>query len=272
MKLAIVSDEISQDFLTAVELGTAWGVRWYELRRFASGRVPEINAVDRERIRPIAGDYGVRVSALSPGLFKVPVDAPEVERGLAEVLPRTFDLAREVGTDRVVCFSFTRPEKRLGRGSPDDIPTAVADRLHEMAEAAAGAGIQLFLENEHVCWGDTGLTTAALIRRVGHPALRLNWDPGNSYTAGSDRPYEDEYDRIKDLVGHLHVKDIAAGDPQRRQAVPVGEGAINWAGQLAALVRDGFDGFVTIETHHRPLVQASQRAIEACRRMVVDVI
>ena len=268
MKLAICSDEISQDFLTAVELGGEWGVRWYELRRFRSGRVPEISAGDRERIRPIAQDYSVRISAISPGLFKVPVGAPEVKRGMVEVLPRAFDLAHEVGTEKVICFSFTRE----GRGGAEAAPAEVTDRLSEMAEAARAAAIALFLENEPGCWGDTGVNTASLIRKVGHQNLRLNWDPGNSYSAGADRPFPDEYNTIRDLVGHVHVKDIASDDPKRHRAVPVGEGVIDWPGQIGALLKDGFEGFFTIETHHRPLVQASHRCVEAFRRMVVEVV
>jgi L-ribulose-5-phosphate 3-epimerase len=271
MKLAICADEISQDFLTAVELGVDWGLRWYELRRFRSGRVPEISEGDRERILPIAKDYGVAISALSPGLFKAPLGAPEVARGLNELLPRTFDLAHEVGTDRVLIFSFERDEraKRLG---PQEFPAEVVDRLGQMADAAAAAGIRLFLEPEPGCWGDTGLNAAALIRQVGRDNLRLNWDPANSFSAGAEHPFPREYEQVKDLVGHVHVKDIAADDKGRRRAVPVGEGLIDWRGQIQALLRDGFDGFFTIETHHRPLVQASRRAVEAFRRMVVEVV
>jgi sugar phosphate isomerase/epimerase len=271
MKLAICSDEISQDFLTAVELGAEWGVRWYELRRFRSGRVPEISEGDRERIRPIAQDYGVRISAISPGLFKEPVNAPEVARGMAEVLPRAFDLAHEVGTDKVVCFAFDR-DARAEKMGPEEVPPEVIDRLGEMANAAQAADVHLLLETEAVCWGDTGLRTAAIIRRVGHDRLRMNWDPANSYSAGAHRPFPDEYNKIKDLVAHVHVKDVAADDPQRRRAVPVGQGAIDWPGQIRALIADGFDGFYTIETHHRPLVQASRRCVEALRRMVVEVV
>ena len=271
MKLAICSDEISQDFLTAVELGAEWGMRWYELRRFRSGRVPEISEGDRERIRPIAEDYGVRISAISPGLFKAPVDAPEIDRQMKEVLPRAFDLAREVGADKVICFGFGK-DPRAERMGPQEVPPEVVDRLREMAQAAEAAGIRLLLETEPVCWGDTGLRTAAIIRQVDRQNLRMNWDPANSYSAGAHQPFPDEYNRIKDLVKHVHVKDIADDDPDRHRAVTIGEGVIDWHGQIKALLRDGFDGFLTIETHHRPLVQASRRCVAALQRIVIDLV
>jgi len=271
MKLAICSDEISQDFLTAVELGVEWGIRWYELRRFRSGRVPEISESDRERILPIAEDYGARISAISPGLFKEPVDAPEIDRRMKEVLPRAFDLARQVGTDKVVCFGFGK-DARAERMDPTEVPPEVVGRMGEMAEAARAADITLLLETEAVCWGDTGLRTAAIIRQVDHRNLWMNWDPANSYSAGADQPFPGEYNKIKDLVRHVHVKDIAADDPDRRRAVAIGEGVIDWHGQIKALLKDGFDGFFTVETHHRPLVQASRRCVAALQRLVLDLV
>jgi len=271
MRLAICADEISQDFLTAVELGVEWGIRWFELRRFRSGRVPLISDDDRERILPIVEDYNVGISALSPGLLKVPADAPDLDERINDLLPRTFDLARALGTKRVVCFSFLKDD-RAEHLPPGAFPSEVIEHMGRVAEAAAAAGVHLLLENEAVCWGDTGRNAAALIRQVGSDSLRLNWDPGNAYSAGSDRPFPDEYNEVKDLVAHVHVKDIAGDDPGRRRAVPVGDGEIDWPGQIRALVRDGFDGFYTIETHHRPLVQASRRCVDAFRRMVVDVV
>ena len=267
MRLAICSDEISQDFLTAVELGVAWGVRWFELRRFRSGRVPAISRSDRERIRPIAEDYDARISAISPGLFKVPLDAPEVAKGMKSGLPKAFDLAHEVGTDKVVCFAFLRGDR-----SEAAVPAEVIDRLGEMADAASAADITLLLENEAVCWGDTGRRTADIIRQVGRDNLRLNWDPANSFSAGADQPFPDEYNGLKDLVAHVHVKDIADDDPDRHRAVTIGEGVIDWRGQLRALFADGYKGFFTVETHHRPLVQASRRCVEALRQMVIDLV
>ena len=55
-------------------------------------------------------------------------------------------------------------------------------------------------------------------------------------------------------------------------AVPLGEGVIDWRGQVRALLRNGYKGFFTIETHHRPLVQASRKCVETFRRMVVDLM
>ena len=57
-----------------------------------------------------------------------------------------------------------------------------------------------------------------------------------------------------------------------RQVVPIGEGDIDWRGQLTALRRDGYDGFYTIETHFRPKVAGSKACHEALARMLIEVM
>ncbi len=49
-------------------------------------------------------------------------------------------------------------------------------------------------------------------------------------------------------IGHVHAKDCRV-EGHRPVWGPLGEGAIDWRGQIAALVRDGYRGWVSLETH-----------------------
>jgi len=273
MKLAIISDEISRDFDTAVEIGTSWGIRNFEVRMTPSGRVPRITDADRKQLLAVRKKYGITVSSISPGFFKDPLESDAVAEGMKEGLPKAFDLARELGTQKVVVFGFLKP--KVSHTDPmavpgRDYPSAVVDKLGEMVAAAEKADVILYLENEPVCWGDTGLTTAEIIRKVGSARLRMNWDPGNACSSGAT-PFPDEHMQIKDLIGHTHIKDIkrtATG----RQVVPVGEGDVDWRGVLKQLYQDGYDGYYTIETHFGPKVQASKRCVDALTRMLLEVL
>ena len=115
MKVSILSDEISTDFDTAVEVGLSWGMRNFEVRMAPSGRVPKVSPGDRKRFLTIKNQYGVNISSISPGFFKCPVDAPEVEKDMQEALPAAFAMARELGTDRVVIFGFGKPDRKSTR-------------------------------------------------------------------------------------------------------------------------------------------------------------
>src|SRR5690606_23867124 len=77
---AIVTDEFSADPETALELGLEEGVGHFELRGVHHGRVPRIDPHTRARLLRAIGDFGVRITAVSPGLFKIPLPAAEPAR------------------------------------------------------------------------------------------------------------------------------------------------------------------------------------------------
>lgn len=283
MKISVITDEISADPETAIELGVEWGVREFELRGFYTDRVPRLSAYQKQRLRDILEMYQARIIALSPGVFKLayPPKRPPwttlgwmdragyeswaeaqrlVRSHLDELLPASLDYAGEMGVRTVVIFSFDR-----AGAPPGEPPEEVLNALRLAAERAGAAGIQLAIETEDGFWADTGAHTAQVVRAINHPALGVNWDPGNAFFAG-DTPYPAGYEAVRGLVRHVHFKDAlrdTAGRPHY-----VAEGQIDWAGQIKALAADGYDGYISIETHIRPKVAAARAALERLRRLI----
>ena len=241
MKLSIFTDEINPDPSRAIRLAAEWKIPCVEVRSLPNGRFPRVADAELEEFHKQVTDAGLSVSGVSPGFFKCPVDDPEVPSAMAEELPRACEWAQRWGTDLISCFGFRRDDSQ-------SVPAAVVDGLGKMADITARHGCRLVLENEAVCWGNTGLEAATIIRRVGSDHLTLLWDPGNSGRAGSDCPYPDEYAQLKDLVTHVHLKNF---DPESGQWALMEKGLVDWPGQFAALQDDGYDGFVVIETHLR---------------------
>jgi sugar phosphate isomerase/epimerase len=165
-----------------------------------------------------------------------------------------------LGAGIVVVFSFDRAG--LPAGPP---PDEVLEILSHAADRAAAAGIQLAVENEEGFWGDTGERTANLVRTIGHPALGVNWDPGNAFCAG-DEPFPAAYQAVRGLVRHVHFKDAQRGADGR--AVYVAEGEVDWKGQLRALAADGYEGYISVETHLRPKVSSAHQLLERLRFMI----
>ena len=246
MKLAIFSDEISPDPARAIELATRWQVPYIEVRKLAGGRFPRVSDDELATFQALIQDAGLQVSGVSPGLCKCPVDDPSVEPDLAELLPRACEWALRLGTDLVSAFAFRRDES----ATP---PAEVAEKLAAMAEKTAAYGCRLSLENEAGCWGATGTEAADLIRQIATPHLSLLWDPGNAARAGALSPYPDEYVDLADLVTHVHLKNCKDG-----QWSLIDDGIIDWPGQLAALAKDGYDGYLVIETHLKELPDGLQ--------------
>jgi len=59
-------------------------------------------------------------------------------------------------------------------------------------------------------------------------------------------------DAIRPYLAHVHAKDmvIDAGLKRGRVYVPVGEGEVRWKEIVASLVHTGYDGVLSLETHH----------------------
>ncbi len=256
-------------------LGPEWGIHDFELRGFGTQRVPLFSDFQKQRVRELLEEYGARVVAISPDCSKFPIhpkngnafplqvfdsnlyqkwhDAHSlVDYHLHELLPASFDYAREIGADKIIIFGFDR-----GSNPPGPAPDEVLESLHWAAEQADKSGLQLVIEVEDGFWADTGKRTAELVRAINLPALGVNWDPGNAFVAG-DIPYPDGYQAVRDTIRHVHFKDVVhTAQGGYRYEV---NGEIDWTGQISALAADGYGGFISVEPHMQPKV-ASARAL-----------
>ena len=264
LSLGFISDEISPDFREAVRYGKEWEISIFELRVLKTGRIPDVERSEVQEVKAAVKESGLRISALSPGLFKLPLsEKSRIENEILNVLPRTLALAGEFDAPLVIVFGFQRGENE----APDNLGRA-ADWMRRAAEQANREGVTLAVENEPGFWCDSGGSTAAFIEAVNFPALASNWDPCNAYGAG-EAPFPDGYEAIRKSVVNVHVKDTQKGSLV--ECVPVGEGVIDWKNQLKALVRDRVVDHVTIETHCLPLIEKSGRNVEVLRKYLAEI-
>jgi len=263
LALGIVSDEIAPDFEEAVRHGLSWQITRYELRVLSSGRVPEVSNQDWERVRALVDGKKLTITALSPGIFKHPLSKTDaLEREIETTLPRTLTMAREVGAGLIIVFGFQREQ-----GEPASHYDRAVALFSRAAAIAQEAGLRLAVENEPGFWCDTGANTARTLRDVNSPALGANWDPCNAYGT-SERPYPDGYEKLKDVIVNVHAKDTLKG--ALIQCVPIGDGIIDWHGQIRALLKDRIVPHITIETHCHPLVESSRRNVDTLRRLMQE--
>jgi sugar phosphate isomerase/epimerase len=87
-----------------------------------------------------------------------------------------------------------------------------------------------------------------LLDAVPHPNLRVVWDPANAYVAG-ENPHPEGYGLLPpDRIVHVHAKDCHL-DGHAPVWGPLGTRAIDWKGQIAALLKDRYAGYLSLETH-----------------------
>src|SRR4051812_29146423 len=77
-KISVVTDEVSSDPETALEVLRSWDVRTVELRGIDDSRYPDVSDYWKVRLPQLLDEFGIRVIAISPGLFQVrPPGAPQ---------------------------------------------------------------------------------------------------------------------------------------------------------------------------------------------------
>jgi len=255
-KVGIITDEISQDFEEALKFLKEYSLGFCELRELWGKNLMDVPKEDLKRAKSLLRQYGIRVTNIASPIFKYDLPgmtAPTTERDVFrakftdhdsdQLLQKAADLTHFFDTPLVRVFSYWRLEQ------PEDAYPQVRDRLARAAEFARSHAMILGLENEHTCNVGTGRELGRIVRDVDSPHLRGVWDPGNAIVLG-EPPLPEAYDAVRGLFDHMHVKDVRKESGEWRW-LPVGDGVADYPAMFRALVRDKYQGTLSLETHYR---------------------
>ena len=256
-RTAAITDEFSPDIETAARSMAGIGMRGAELRMVFGKNVVDLTDEELERAMEIVRGQGLEIISIASPLLKcVLPDAPEVDARFQQDLfaskhtfadqprlaARAFEIAARTGARIIRVFSYwrtVRPEECFGR---------IVESLRRLADEAREHGVTIGVENEHACHIGTGAETARLLAALDHPNLKVVWDPANALVAG-ENPFPEGYGKLAaGRIAHVHAKDCFVTDHKPSWG-PLGECAVDWKGQLAALERDGYRGWISLETH-----------------------
>jgi L-ribulose-5-phosphate 3-epimerase len=260
-RLAVINDEITQDFERACQIVSGdFGLEWIELRSMWNKNVTELDAKQLDDARKILVAHKLRVTDIASPLFKTdwpgaPISQQSERRdqfhadfdatAQDKLLDHCIALAKTFETDRIRCFDFWRLD------DPAPYRAAINAKLQQAAQRCAKENLILLLENEMSCNTATGAESAAVLNAIPEKNFMLNWDPGNAAALGST-PYPDGYALLpKNRIGHCHCKDVVIKPDHKYAWAPVGGGIVDWVGQLQALHHDGFHYGLSLETHWR---------------------
>lgn len=277
MRLCVITDEISQDLNHALGVMAEYGVTEAELRNVYDTYIVDASDDLLARVESELKRGNFRVACLDTPFFKCDLPGGPTTAGATagathgaqeragdldaqmHLLQRSIDVARRFDTDLIRIFSFWR----RGPLTPD-VEERITDYLVRAAEVAERANMTLALENEHACYLGTGKEAARVIEKVGSPALKMIWDPGNAFMAG-ERPFPAGWNEAAPHAVHVHIKDARADEAGKLSWTVVGEGEIDYAGQFAALAQTGYTGAVSLETHYAaPGSGGKEAASRAC--------
>ncbi len=258
ISIGAVTDEFSPDSLDrALDAMADLGMTFAELRVVNGKNIIDHSDAEVDAARASVEARGLRVLSIASPVLKctlpdAPPVAPHIQQDMfsasasfddqPRLARRALDIAERSGAQVVRVFSYWRTV------DPDACFERVASALRELAGQADARGLIIGIENEHACNIATGEETARLLAAVNHPALQVIWDPANAFVAG-EIPYPDGYSRLPiSRIVHVHAKDCTVAS-QTPMFGPLGEMGIDWRGQLAALVGDGYTRTISLETH-----------------------
>ena len=255
--IAAITDEFSPDLESALAVMQEIGMQAAELRVVWGKNILNLNADELNRAHAIIRDKGFHIVSIASPLLKcvLPGGGPIDSRFQHDVFgsqhtfedqphltERAFAIAEKFDARIVRVFSYWRAS------DPETCFEAVASALAGLAVQAAKRGLIIGLENEHACNIATAQETARVLERVPNPNLMVVWDPANAFISGEDAfPYG--YGLLPpSRIAHVHAKDCSL-DGHQPVWGPLGTRHLDWKGQIAALIRDGYTGHLSLETH-----------------------
>ena len=257
LPIAAITDEFSPTLADAIPLMQEIGMRAAELRVIDGKNIMDLSEDELKRTKDALDAAGMKVISLATPLLKcVLPNAPELDRRFEhdvfsskhtyEDQPRlteqAFRLAEFFGAAIIRVFSYWRTV------SPELCLEAIVTELSQLAALGEKHHIIIGLENEHACNLATGSEVAMALDFIKNPNLKVVWDPANALVGG-ENPFPGGYSLLpKGRIVHVHAKDCHMENGQPIWG-PLGTRSILWREQIAALLADGYQGYISLETH-----------------------
>lgn len=265
-KLGVITDGISRDFERALEVMKEAELEYAELQFLWDKEVGDLDDAEMARAQALVDSYGVQVSCISRHNFggllvgETEVGDENHTRHM-DGLGRCIDMAKSFGTSLVRIMSFRREMILFGRKGADHwiVSKGAWDKLLKLLEPAVQLAedrdVTLVLETGNNAMIPSGYLGRKLMDDLGSSRLKILWDPCNSLYA-NEPTYPDGYKALGvDGLGHIHIKDARVDMPKATvEFCELGEGDMaSYLEPLAAdLKKDGYDGFISLESVYRP--------------------
>jgi L-ribulose-5-phosphate 3-epimerase len=259
-KVAVITDEISQDFEHALKIASEeFGLGFVELRGMWGKNLMKLDSGEIDKARRLLERYRLQVSSIASPIYKVdwpgaPISkySPRDKFGAdftfeqqPELIEHALEMVQAFNTTNLRIFDYWRLE------NPAPYRAAMDEKLIEAATKASRRAVTVLLENEHECNTATAAESVRTLNAVRLPNFKLNWDPGNAAARG-DIPYPNGYSLLpKERIGYMHCKDLVRKQDGKTEWMAMGRGAIDYLGMFRALRKGGYRGVVSLETHWR---------------------
>ncbi len=183
-----------------------------EIRNVDGESVAAISLDKAREVRTKMDAAGLTVWSIGSPIGKIDIEKDDFNAHM-EQLRHTIEVARILGAGNIRMFSFYIPAGK----NPADYREEVLRRLHVMADAAEGTGVQLCHENEKGIYGDMADRCLEILEA--EPRIAGVFDPANFVQCGQDT--WEAWKLLGGKIKYMHIKDALFKDGS---VVPAGKG------------------------------------------------
>ncbi len=229
MYLSVITDQIDADLNTALRIAKEYDYHDVELHNVFGKSIEQCNDTEVEQIKSLLKTYDCKVSCIASTVFflcpllegdQVTLFNPEfytIEGGLEEhlrYLERACVIAKALDCPRVRIFPFRFPDNRAPYFGTDEHIALIIENVKKAVTVAEKHGITLVLENCPYSHLPKGAMTIQVVSAINSDALKLLWDPANSYRAYQENvppqylktTLSEECSLIAPWIDHVHIK------------------------------------------------------------------
>lgn len=253
-RTSVITDEISQDLKVAAQIAREYGLQGVEIRSVNEKNPFQMNREDTRYIKSVCDDFGLTICAVSSPMYKCDFNDLAQRRENEDCFRRFLETMKEWNVSLIRTFNFFNLHDG-GAKLPE-----IADMYQKLADLADDAGVTMLLESEPSVNSVSIASLVGFLKMVNRSSVQAVYDPGNEIADSSaPTPYPDGYELLKPWIKHVHVKDIKSG--ATITPAPLGEGDVDFHGIFAALRRDHYDGWCSLETHYRLIRMSDENLV-----------
>jgi L-ribulose-5-phosphate 3-epimerase len=255
------------NLLEAIELFQKMNLDGIEIvvqEGYKCGLSPAVGKQELAEIKAAVEKRKLKVVCLTPYFSLYNSLDDEVRQQEIEGLKRVIDQAEQLNSPyiRIYGGKFHQDETDADQKKRKHL----VDSMRLLGDYAAKAGTTLVIENHFNTMTVTAKETAELTAGINHPAVKILYDQANLAFVGAE-DYKEAIAVQKGLIGLVHAKDLVfregkgpfkassvshvSEDERTVNSRVIGRGILPWPEILEALLRDGYDGWLSMEYERR---------------------
>ena len=269
MKLGAITNGIDYNLEKALRIMQYHGLEQVELQFIGSkpdGEIGNQSEEDIYAIKELVDSFRMQVCSLTRHLFQGPnvatvaIDSEFIHTQM-KYLKKLIHFATILNCPIIRTMSFAKTMIIHGYDGADEWNAGNNtswNKLLQLMEIpvhyAEDNDVILAVETGNNAMITSGYLAKKLIDDLGTKNLKVMWDPANSLFC-NDIPFPDAYQEIKDVLGHIHIKDVKVNIPHATvRCCPLGKGDMaQYLEPLAdALKKDAYNGVISLESVYRP--------------------